>query len=598
MLHNSIREKINMALYDHKKQIFAVMDFLTPLILFSGIAALVFSFGYSPEIRTLLLLYKIHFYIVNLLIIRYFLRIVLSLHPRKFIKDNPLESLIYAVLSINTLINIFLGQTLFQILFSEPFTYDHYTVLRFFFFIILLFELGRATYIFKVVKLNPAALLAFSFILLIAVGTLLLRMPEMTGPMPISWVDALFTSTSACCVTGLTVVDTGTYFTFKGQLVIMFLFLFGGLNILTIATFIAGFYHRADSLHAAGLIKGFLDTEQVSNLKEIIRNVVIYAFVIQICGTALLFFTWDNQLVFKDLPDRLFYSAFHAISAFNNAGFSLFTDGLFNQAVKFQYMVQIEIALLIILGGLGFLVLQDIFGSQNRLDRKLHPWRKFQVNTRLVLLITTILVLSGTGLFLIFEYNNSLSGHSFLGKIVVSFFQSVTSRTAGFNTVDISHLQGPSILLIIVLMFIGASPGSTGGGIKTTTLAVAFKAAWANIRGLEHVEFYKRNISWKYVNKTYAVLFSAVAFIVVFSFLIIIAEPTFSLKQLVFEIVSAFGTVGLSLGITSDLSTWGKIIIIISMFVGRIGFLTLGLALTRKIMYTKYRFPNVKLMIG
>jgi Trk-type K+ transport system membrane component len=212
--------------------------------------------------------------------------------------------------------------------------------------------------------------------------------------------------------------------------------------------------------------------------------------------------------------------------------------------------------------------------------------------------MTTILIATGMVLFFVLEYDNTLKDLSLTGKIVTSIFQSVTTRTAGFNTVDLSLLGRPTIMLFLALMFIGASPGSTGGGIKTTTLAVAFKAAWANMRGREHVELFKRNISWGYVNKTYAVLFSAFSYIVLFAFLLVIVEPKFSLKELFFELVSAFGTVGLSLGITPDLSFTGKLILIVSMFVGRIGFLTLGLALTRKVMYTKYKYPTGKLMIG
>jgi Trk-type K+ transport system membrane component len=312
----------------------------------------------------------------------------------------------------------------------------------------------------------------------------------------------------------------------------------------------------------------------------------------------VIFWSWNHDTVFDGWSNRLFYSVFHAISAFNNAGFSLYTDGLHQSAVRFQYLIHLEIAFLIVVGGMGFLVLQDIFAVESRRDRKRHPWKKLQVNTRLVMLMTVLLIGTGTLLFYVFEYNHSLSEHSGPGKLVSAFFQSVTTRTAGFNTVNITNLGRPALLLVLVLMFIGASPGSTGGGVKTTTIAVAVKAALANIRGREHVEFFKRNISWTYVNKTIAVLIFALAFIVLFTFFLVLAEPDLPLSHLFFELISAFGTVGLSMGITSDLSVVGKLILIISMFVGRIGFLTLGLALTRKVLYTKYKYPTGRLMIG
>jgi trk system potassium uptake protein TrkH len=216
----------------------------------------------------------------------------------------------------------------------------------------------------------------------------------------------------------------------------------------------------------------------------------------------------------------------------------------------------------------------------------------------LVLHVTVWLIAVGSVLFFILEYNHVLKGYSLTGKIVTSFFQSVTTRTAGFNTVNTALLSSPSILLFLLFMFVGASPGSTGGGIKTTTFAVALKAALANLRGKEHVEFFQRNIPWTYVNKTYAVLFSAFLLLVIFSVALAISESHFSLKSVVFEVVSAFGTVGLSLGITPDLSPAGKGIILMAMFVGRIGSLTLGVALTRRVLYARYRYPDGRLMIG
>lgn len=598
MFWKAVREQINIFLYDRKKQVFWLLSFITPIVILAGVLILLYEYGFNPELKTSVWFNRIFNIIVNVLFIRFLVRYVFSRQPIGFIRANAFESVVYFLLLLDFVFYLFFSQPLWFSVFNGLTHNGYIKLIRYFFIIILLIEIGRGTYVFNVVKLNPAALLALSFVILIVTGALLLRMPEMTIGGTITWVDAFFTSTSACCVTGLTVQDTGTFFTFKGQIVIMILFLIGGLNMLTIATFIGSLYHQTGSLHVAGVIKGFLDTDQTANLQSILRNVILYAFVIQLIGAVVIFLSWGNSTSFVDFADRMFYSVFHSISAFNNAGFSLFTDGLFNENVRFQYLIHIEIAFLIVVGGLGFLVLQDIFAIENRRNRKKHPWKRYQINTHLVLLITVILIIGGSLLFFVFEYNNALKEHSFAGKIVTAFFQSVTTRTAGFNTVDTALLTRSSVLLFLVLMFIGASPGSTGGGIKTTTIAVAFKAAWANIRGREHVEFFKRNISWNYVNKTYAVLFSAFAFIILFSFILVLAEPNFSLKELFFELVSAFGTVGLSMGITSELSVTGKLIIITSMFVGRIGFLTLGLALTRKVMYTKYRYPNGKLMIG
>ncbi|MCA1744241.1 MAG: hypothetical protein LC643_00725, partial [Bacteroidales bacterium] len=472
------------------------------------------------------------------------------------------------------------------------------TVLQVLFVAIVVSFIAHSSFVLRKVKLNPAGLLATSFALLIALGTVLLKLPEMTHSGGISWINALFTATSASCVTGLTVVDTGTYFSLKGQMVIMMLFAVGGLNMLTIATFIGSLYHRTGSLHAAGLIKGFLDTDHTGNLQAILKNVIVYALVIQLAGIALVYFSWGSAMEFSGIMERLYYSVFHALSAFNNAGFSLFSEGLYHLPVRHQYFLHLVIGALIIVGGLGFLVLQDVFARENRWQRKRYPWKTLHVNTRLVLHVTVWLLFIGSAFFFVMEYNHVLKGYSLAGKIITSFFQSVTTRTAGFNTVDITLLSHPSILLFLLLMFIGASPGSTGGGIKTTTFAVALKAAWSNLRGKEHVEFFQRNIPWTYVNKTYAVLLSAFLLLGIFSLALSISEPQASLKQIIFEVVSAFGTVGLTLGITPDLSPMGKVIVVLAMFVGRIGSLTLGVALTRKVLYTRYRYPDGRLMIG
>lgn len=318
----------------------------------------------------------------------------------------------------------------------------------------------------------------------------------------------------------------------------------------------------------------------------------------EIAGAVLLYFLWGNQVGFQDSVERIFFSVFHSVSAFNNAGFSLFTNGLFEAPVRFQYGAQLVIMVLIVVGGLGFIVLQDVFTNPAYRQRKNILWRKLTVNSRVVLTITFWMLVSGAILFFAFEYNNTLKDHSLAGKIVASFFQSATTRTAGFNTVDTSILTTPTLLFFMLFMFVGASPGSTGGGIKTTTFAVALKAAWANIRGREHVEVYKKTIRWASVNKTYAIIAVALTFLFIFTILLAITNPGFSFRELLFEQISAMGTVGLTLGITGDLSVAGKIILVVSMFVGRIGSLTMVVIFSRRIMSGAYRYPNAKLMIG
>lgn len=559
---------------------------------------MIYAHGYAQDERSIGVLLSLFWPMMYFLIIRYLAGLLFSTSPRIFFRQRRMELLIilYLLAEVLSLV-LFNGRLLEGGWFSfSPLQYLYW--LQGLFVAIVVSFIAHSSFVLRKVKLNPAGLLAASFALLIVLGTVLLKLPEMTNGENISWINALFTATSASCVTGLTVVDTGTYFSFKGQMVIMMLFAVGGLNMLTIASFIGSLYHRTGSLHATGLIKGFLDTDHTGNLQAILKKVIVYALVIQLAGILLVYFSWGSSMAFSGIKERLYYSVFHALSAFNNAGFSLFSDSLYHLPLRHQYLLHLVIAALIVVGGLGFLVLQDLFAPENRLLRKRYPWKNLHVNTRLVLHVTAWLTATGALLFFVLEYNHVLKDYSLTGKIVTSVFQSVTTRTAGFNSVDTALLSSPSVLFFLLFMFIGASPGSTGGGIKTTTFAVALKAALSNLRGKEHVEFFQRNIPWAYVNKTYAVLFSAFLLLVFFSLSLAISEPHFSLKSVVFEVVSAFGTVGLSLGITPDLSSLGKVIVVMVMYVGRIGSLTLGVAFTRRVLYTRYRYPDGRLMIG
>jgi potassium uptake TrkH family protein len=445
--------------------------------------------------------------------------------------------------------------------------------------------------------LNPAALLSLSFLLLITFGTIVLSLPRMTTGQNISVLDALFTSTSASCVTGLIVQDTANFFTLRGQLAIMILIQLGGLNMVIVATFISSIYSGRGSLSSARILSSMLDTDYTDNLKIIIRKVVLYSAIIELAGVIAIFFSW-GQYPFNSLGEKIYFSIFHAISAFNNAGFSLFSHGLNETALQHQYTLHLVIAFLIILGGLGFLVLQDVFSFDRLRKKENRKWQKLQPHSRLILRISGALLLIAGVAFYFLENTNSLVGHSLTGKIITSFFQAVTLRTAGFNTVDIGSLTTPTLLLFLFFMFVGASPGSTGGGIKTSTFFIAIQAAVANIRGKENVEIYHRTISWEAVNKTYAIIIISLSLLFGFTFLLTIAEPQFSLKEIIFETFSAFGTVGLSTGITEQLSDAGKIIITILMYIGRLGSLTIGIALSRKIKYKNYKYPTAHFIVG
>ena len=472
--------------------------------------------------------------------------------------------------------------------------HDHVFVLFLHVWLLLIvgIELGKATSRTTVWKLSPPVLFILSFVVLIIIGSSLLMLPEMSAnKQGISFVDALFTSISANCVTGLIVVDTATFFSFKGKLLILMLIQLGGLNIIAFATYFISFFRKSvEGNRNITTIKELLHTDNLESTKNMVKMVVLTTLVIEFIGTIILYQQWDPEIGFADNTEKLFYSAFHAISAFNNAGFTLFTDGFAHAAVQNTFALHIAIAILIILGGLGFTTIQDTFSIfKQRFNMKL------PMQSKIAWVSTIVLIGIGTFIFYFVESENSLSEQGFSQSMITSFFQSVTARTAGFNTVDFSNVTTIALAGTMVLMFIGASSGSTGGGIKTSTFTVLLLAVVK--RKEKSNDYGKSFLTSVLVKKAKTILLYSVGVIVGSIIILMIVEPDKTLIQLSFEEISAFGTVGLSTGITSELSTAGKSIIMASMFIGRIGPLALAYALIKKIQISKIKTEQ-GIMIG
>ena len=470
-------------------------------------------------------------------------------------------------------------------------------LLRWSVFLFFILDQGRRISAMSKIPFSSPTLFALSFVLLIVVGTLFLMMPNITvesTPMP--FFDALFTSISSSCVTGLTIADTATYFSFKGQLVIMFLIQLGGLNIISFAMLFSFLLSGKMHLKHQTLVQRSLDVTSGQNTKMLFRRIILSTLIIELLGVVALFFAWDKE-VFESFSQRLFYSIFHSISAFNNAGFSLFTDGFADVLVRYNYVVHFFLAVLIILGSLGFPSVQDVF-SKKRLRLFFRGQRyPLEVNTRLVLKATSIVLVLGMVVFFAAEYQR-FEGEGFWGLLSDSFFQSVVTRTAGFNTVDIGLLSAPTLVMMMMMMFVGASPGSTGGGVKITTLTILFLAANSILRGRRRIQYANRSIPFSLFNRASIVLFLSSAFVFVCFLILTILEPNIPPMSLLFEEVSAFATVGLSTGITDQLSVWARGVIMLSMFLGRVGIITLGFSVLRRTISSDYRYPEEKVQVG
>jgi trk system potassium uptake protein TrkH len=443
--------------------------------------------------------------------------------------------------------------------------------------------------------LSPTRIFVLSFAGVILAGTILLSFPISAAKIPLRFIDALFTSTSAVCVTGLVVVDTGKDLSSIGQGITLFLIQIGGLGIITFSTVFFVLMGRGISFMGREIVQStFLHTPR-KDFIAIAKSVLWFSFVFESLGVLLLFIRFS-----KDFPlGMAFYQAiYHAISAFNNAGFSLFSDSF----IRYQgdFIINLTLMGLLVIGGIGFIVQYEVF------ERARGGQKKLSIHTRVVMITTATLILSGAFLFYLFERNNIIKDVPLQTKILASLFQSVTPRTCGFNTVDIGLLTNATLLLLIVLMFIGASPGSTGGGVKTTSAAILILMIWNRLKGNEDINIFNRTIPREIISRTLSIIFaSAFSVSIVTSVLLITGRgnlPPLENRHLfveyLFEAVSAFGTVGLSMGVTPKLGDVQKLAIIFMMFAGRVGPLTLAFSLSRTREKAGITYAEEGVMVG
>lgn len=499
----------------------------------------------------------------------------------------------------------------FELLFESNFSFLYFLKDKIWVYIALVFifirELSYSNFDFKRIYLNPAQLFILSFLFIIFAGTVILLLPKATYTH-ISIIDALFTSTSAVCVTGLVVVDTGTYFTEFGRFAILILIQLGGLGIMTFTSYFSYFFKAGSSYENQLMISAMNNTEKIGEVFSTLKRIILITFIIEGVGALLILQSLDLTII-PAFTDRVFFSVFHSVSGFCNAGFSTLQNSFYEPAYRFNYPLHLIIAFLIIMGGIGFPIvfnlLSFIKNSIKNLFFKMVGRRDhiriqqiINVNTRIVLVTSLILIVLGTILFFIFEYNNTLTEHGFFGKLVTAFFESVTTRTAGFNTVDTSVMTIPTVMMMIFLMWVGASPGSTGGGIKTSTLAIAFLNFLSLAHGKPTIEVFKREIAQKSVNRAFATIILSIMVIFLSVFSISLFDMDKGLLNIGFECVSAFGTVGLSRGITASLSDPSKFVLIITMFIGRVSMLSIFIALFKKFSMHEYRYPTEEVLIN
>ncbi len=564
------------------------------LLILLVIASLLIPLGFelTPEMEQLN--YQIEGWLLFGFVLNFLLRLVLTSSRKEYLQKRWFEGILSG-LSVLILIDFVAAVAIVESLFfmaADPETFFLQFLKGYLLLIVIIKFLQYLPELLEDQK-NTGRFLVYSFLSLIAAGTLLLMLPGATQDgQGLVFIDALFTSTSAVCVTGLIVVDTATHFTLFGELIIMTLIQLGGIGIITFATFLFLFISGGLGVGQMNTIKDMVAEKNTSLVTATLKKVVGFTFLVEAIAVVAYYLSWDIQ--FSSQGQRFLFSVFHAISAFCNAGFSLFTNSLADAHNATNWGINITTMVLIVLGGLGFTVIWETI--QRKSERKI--WRRrLSVHTRVVLVTTAILIVAGTVLVLALEWNNTLAGHSTIDKFLLSLFQSITTRTAGFNTVDTGAMGIPVILGMLILMLIGGSPASTAGGIKTTTFAVLVRSMTMTIRGNNRMELFKRTVPNSIIFRAVTVILLAGSCISISTILLTIVEDH-AFLDLLFEEVSAFATVGLSRGITGDLTSWGKAIIIVSMFVGRVGILTFMAAFASRADNRKYRYPEESIMVS
>lgn len=610
MSFQSFREKFNLLIYENKSFTLKALKFISLFVSLGMIGMLIYYYGFpitSFEKATINQLMKASFVFY---IISFIIRFLYSFEPGQMLRDSWIEGILYSLIVIDAISYVIFDVKLIASLFEYVgvANFDNYynLFLQLYLLIIVGLDIGSSTVKFDKTKINPAIIFLIVYISIIFSGAGLLMLPEMTvASKSLNFIDALFTSVSASCVTGLVIEDTALLFTFKGQMILLFLMKMGGINILLFGTFFALISKFGISVKQHEIIEDFVNKDNINQARGLITKILLISLFIELTGAIGLFISLPESPEISTIGDRLFFSIFHSISAFNNAGFSIYQNGFANEAVANAGFSHLVVCVLIFIGALGFTTILEVSSIKGQRDRLKYPWKKLSLASRIALKSSIHLTIFGFIIIALLEWDRiAFADLDSFGKSIAALFQSVTTRTAGFNTVNIGLLSTPTLIVFLFLMFIGGSSSSTAGGIKTSTFTLLFVAAWSTIRGKKNVEFFQRNISFALMEKAYTILLFALACLVVSLFFLSITESALldsgqiTIIDLIFEEVSAFSTVGLSTGVTPLLSDGGKSIIMLSMFIGRLGTLTLAFALSKRIISTKYKYPEAHLMIG
>lgn len=603
------RERVNLRLYDSKELVLKLLRITHIVVAVLMVAVLVYYYGFPQTEESGSTLMRLVEYSFAFYIFRFLVKFAYDFNPRKYISDNKFETILIAFLLVEGISYNFFGELILSRFFKwigfQSFSDISTVFVQGFFIIYIITDLFKKRDFRLWFNIHPGLLFTFSILGIMLVGTGLLLLPEMTIPTyDIAFTDAVFMSLSATSVTGLATVDISEILTFKGQLIVLFLIQIGGLNTIAFAALYLFLSKFGIGVKQHEVLEDFLNKDSFIDTGNVFLKIVKWVIVIQFIGFCLMFILFPVEGIFEETNNRIYFSIFHAVSAFNNAGLSVLPGGTMNPLIVDNYFLHLVFLLLWFVGGFGMIYLFDMFELKKMRERMKFPWKQLQFGTKITLYFTVFLLFLGAIIFFLFENSRSLEGQSTLGKVITSLFQSMTPRSAGFNTVDTGSLSMPILIMFLFLMFVGAGSGSTGGGIRVSTFAVMLASVLSTIRGKMNVELFKRTISNDLVLKAYSIFIFYIVGNLIGIFVLSITElealesGKFALMDIIFEHVSAASTVGLSTGITPELSEAGKYVIIVAMFIGRVGTLTLAYLLGKKLVSKNYKYPSGHTMIG
>ncbi len=601
------REKVNLTIYNSKTKVLATLNILYVLVSLFSIGVLVYYYGFPLTDQESVFAFKLLQYSFAFYIIRFLVKIVYQFDVPEFLRSNWFEASALGLLIIEGVYYNITGSFLIEPIFTRMgftrFADFSMIFVQLFIFILMMTNLVKQRNFKPWAKAHPGWLFTFSIAFMTIIGAGFLMLPEMSVN-GVGFIDALFTSMSSVSVTGLTTFDISQELTLKGQVVVMILMKLGGLNTIAFGALMLVVAKFGVGIKYHSMIEDFVNKDSILKANSMLAKIVLWATAIEVIGIILLYLGFGDKGIFADESVRIFHSVFHGISGFNNAGLSSLQGGMMHPDVLHNTYVHTVVMILFFLGGFGMIYVFDLFEIKRLRERMKTPWKTIGFGTKISLYFTLGLLLFGAIIFFIFEYNNTLTHKSFYSDFISSLFMSMTTRNAGFNVVDTAALSTPVLIIFLFLMFVGASSGSAGGGIRTSTFAVIWASVSSTIRGKKNTELFKRTIDNEMVLKAYAIMMFFVAGNIIGPFVMSISEADllatgkYDFMDLVFEHVSAASTVGLSTGITPELSPVGKIVLVIAMFIGRVGTLTLAYLIGKRVISRNYKYPTGHTMLG